>query len=243
MDLRGYGESDKPPRGYDPLTLAGDVAGVISTLGRRDAVLVGHGWGGYVAWAVAASRPESVRALCAVSAPHPLELLRSAYRLTSPPALSHLAAMQVPWLPERRIARGSYVARHLSSWASPDSGFPSAEVAERYRQALASWPSPHCALEYHRWLLRSRMRTDGRTFTSVLRRPIVVPVLAIGGEHDIAVPTSLVESSARRLTGPHESRVLARAGHFPHEEAPEDFNAALLSWLSECASAGVDGGS
>ena len=46
MDLRGYGASDKPPRGYDLSTLAADVAGVIRSLGARDAVVVGHGWGG-----------------------------------------------------------------------------------------------------------------------------------------------------------------------------------------------------
>jgi pimeloyl-ACP methyl ester carboxylesterase len=105
MDLRGYGDSDKPPRGYDPLTLAADVAGVIRTLGCRDAVMVGQGWGGYVAWAVTAQRPDCVRALCAVAAPHPLRMLQSTYRHPTAPAVSHLLAMQVPWLPERRIRR------------------------------------------------------------------------------------------------------------------------------------------
>ena len=47
-DLRGYGASDKPPRGYDSLTLAADVAGLIRALGERDAIVVGHGWGGHV---------------------------------------------------------------------------------------------------------------------------------------------------------------------------------------------------
>ena len=46
MDLRGFGASDKPPRGYDPRTLAEDVSGVIRSLGDRDAVVVGQGLGG-----------------------------------------------------------------------------------------------------------------------------------------------------------------------------------------------------
>ena len=57
MDLRGYGDSDKTPRGYDPMTLAADVAGTIRSLGVRDAVVVGQGWGGYVGWTVAAGAP------------------------------------------------------------------------------------------------------------------------------------------------------------------------------------------
>jgi pimeloyl-ACP methyl ester carboxylesterase len=241
MDLRGYGNSDKPPRGYDALTLAADVAGVVRTLGSRDAVVVGHGWGGYVAWAVAASRPDCLRALCAVAAPHPVELLRSAYSLSSPTAMAHIAAMQLPWWPERRIMRSDYIARHLASWAAPGSSFPTYEVVERYRQALAAWPSPHCALEYHRWLFRSRMRTDGRAFAATLRQPIDVPVLQITGAQDRAVPRSVVARSARRVAGRHEHHELGRAGHFPHEEMPDEFNDTLLRWLSQGAAAGVDG--
>src|SRR4029453_5058152 len=54
----------KPPRGYDPSTLAADVAGVIRSLGARDAVVVGHGWGGLVAWTVAVAAPGQVRRIC-----------------------------------------------------------------------------------------------------------------------------------------------------------------------------------
>src|SRR3954471_17793723 len=71
-DLRGYAASDKPPRGYDALTQAADVAGLIRALGESDAVVVGHGWGGHVAWTLAAAHPALVRRLAVVSAPHPL---------------------------------------------------------------------------------------------------------------------------------------------------------------------------
>ena len=60
MDLRGYGGSDKTPRGYDPVTLAQDVSGVVKALGERSAVVVGHGWGGYAAWATAVLHPREV---------------------------------------------------------------------------------------------------------------------------------------------------------------------------------------
>src|SRR5680860_654977 len=122
MDLRGYGGSDKTPNGYDPLTLSADVAGVVRTLGRREAVLVGHGWGGYVAWATAAGHPDCVSALATISAPHPHELLRLATGARGRPGLLHVLAMQTPWLPERRIMRGDYIARHLTRWASLGSG-------------------------------------------------------------------------------------------------------------------------
>jgi pimeloyl-ACP methyl ester carboxylesterase len=240
MDLRGYGGSDKTPRGYDPATLSADVAGVIRTLGSRDAVLVGHGWGGYVAWATAALRPDCVRALCAVAAPHPLRMLRSAYRHPTSPAVTHLLAMQVPWLPERRIRRAHYIERHLTSWSAPGSTFPTPDVVAGYREALASWPSPHCALEYHRWLLRSRIRADGRAFTAAMRPPLDVPVLLINGAHDVAVPRSAVSTTACAVAGPYLHSELAGAGHFPHEEQPEVFMTVLVEWLSEGTGAGAN---
>src|SRR6185503_6965094 len=74
IDLRGYGASDKPPRGYDGYTMAGDVAGLIRALGERSAILVGAGYGGMVAWTTASFHPRLVRRLVVIGAAHPLRL-------------------------------------------------------------------------------------------------------------------------------------------------------------------------
>ena len=241
MDLRGYGGSDKTPRGYDPRTLAADVAGVIRGLGARSAVLVGHGWGGYVAWTVATEHPDCVRALAVSAAPHPRALTAGGRWLLPTRAVRHLLAMQPPWLPERRIAKGDYVAHHLTAWSAPGSTFPTAAEAARYQAALALWPSPHCALEYHRWLFRSRLRSDGRAFGRSMRRRVGVPVVQLAGADDPAMPARSFESSARYVDAPVSQEAIAGAGHFPHEERPAEFNRALIRWLSDGAGAGVDG--
>ncbi len=237
MDLRGYGGSDKTPRGYDPMTLTDDVAGVIRTLGVASGVVVGQGWGGYVGWATAAHHADCVDALAAVAAPHPTELLRTPLRLATRGPLSHLAAMQLPWLPERRIRRPAYIARHLRRWSSPDSAFPSSDEVARYAEAFAGWPSPHCALEYHRWLVRSRLRADGRAFARLMRPALSLPVLQIVGADDPAISHTAVRRSARHVAadGTHQVDIVDRAGHFPHEEQPEVFNARLMDWLLEAA--------
>jgi pimeloyl-ACP methyl ester carboxylesterase len=240
MDLRGYGASDKTPRGYDPLTLAADVTGVIRSMGFRSAVVVGHGWGGFVGWTAAAVRPDCVSALCAVAAPHP-RILTGVRRWLPPGRLvRHLLAMQVPWLPERRIALGAYVSHHLAAWATPGSGFPSDVEARRYQAAFALWPSPHCALEYHRWLFRSRLRADGRAFAQAMRRQVTVPVVQVVGAQDPTDPARSTHASARYVTGPFTDQTIEGAGHFPHEEQPAEFNRLLLEWLSEGAGAGGD---
>ncbi|HET6625020.1 MAG TPA: alpha/beta hydrolase [Nocardioidaceae bacterium] len=238
MDLRGYGGSDKTPRGYDPVTLAQDVAGVVKALGERSAVVVGHGWGGYVGWAAAALHPREVSAFCAVSAPHPRDMLRS-LRPGRAGALAHVLAMQVPRLPERRLANpgSGFLGRHLREWSAPGSAFPDAATVETYQDALKLWPAPHCALEYHRWLLRSRLRADGRRFNHLMERPVLQPVCLVDGAEDPALPARTSSPSPARVRGPLHTRVLAGAGHFPHEERPAEFTDVLLDWLG-----GLDAG-
>src|SRR5438105_3448509 len=83
VDLRGYGGSDKPPRGYDLVTAAADAAGLVRALGEANAVVVGHDWGGLIAWTLANYYPKVVRRLAVVSMAHPLRMRSSV--LTNPP--------------------------------------------------------------------------------------------------------------------------------------------------------------
>ena len=234
MDLRGYGGSDKTPNGYDPRTLAGDVSGVVKALGERSAVLVGHGWGGYVAWATATYHQREVSALAAVAAPHPAAMIGGLRRHPTATALRHVLARQVPFRPERRLADADsgFLRGHLEAWASPSSGFPDDETVATYQAVIAIWPSSHCALEYHRWLVRSRPRGDGRAFDRALRAPVGQPVLAVNGADDPALPPGARPATRSRVVAPLTEHVLPGVGHFPPEEAPEAFNEVLLEWLA-----------
>jgi pimeloyl-ACP methyl ester carboxylesterase len=90
----------------------------------------------------------------------------------------------------------------------------------------------HSAAEYYRWVVRSRVRLDGRRFAQAVKSPITVPVLQLQGEQDGAVVPSLAPLSSAYVQGPFEQHFLADAGHFLPEEAPADVNAHLLRWLS-----------
>jgi pimeloyl-ACP methyl ester carboxylesterase len=235
MDLRGYGGSDKTPRGYDPFTLAQDVAGVVKSLGERSAVLVGHGWGGYVGWATAVLHPAQVSALCAVSAPHPLTMLHSATAGWQVGALKHVLRMQLPMRPERRLADpdSGFLRDHMRGWSAPGSQFPDDETVATYQSAISLWPASHCALEYHRWLFRSRLRTDGRRFNETMGRPVTQPVCCVSGDSDPALPATVIRGSRSRVLGGFTEQVLSDVGHFPHEERPQQFNELLLEWLRQ----------
>jgi pimeloyl-ACP methyl ester carboxylesterase len=234
MDLRGYGGSDKTPRGYDPYTVSADISGVVRALGRRSAVIVGHGWGGFFAWTAARLRPGYVDAIAAVSMAHPLEMRRAMRHREQRRAARHALSMQVPWRPERLLIAddGAEVERILRRWSVPANGFPDDEASARYRAALSIWPAPHCSLEYHRWAFRSLLRPDGARFAAKMAPPITVPVLQVHGEDDPAVVLSTALASQEHVAGPHRMVRMPSVGHFPQEERPAEMLGPFLEWLA-----------
>jgi pimeloyl-ACP methyl ester carboxylesterase len=230
MDLRGSGASDKPPQGYDVPTLTRDVAGVIRSLGSSDAVIVGHGLGGTVAWSMPALRPSVTRAVAALSSAHPARMhtagatrplvLRSATR--------HLAFFQLPWFPERRLTRGDLTGRLLREWGAGD--WPPPETAAIYRTAMQIPFAAHSSMEALRWLVRSTPRVDGQRYLAALRAPIEVPVLQVHGTRDRALPLATITGGAGS-GHPFRFETVPGAGHFLPEEAPERTASVLLEWL------------
>jgi pimeloyl-ACP methyl ester carboxylesterase len=234
-DLRGYGASDKPPRGYDLVTAASDAGGLIRALGEANAVVVGHDWGGLVAWTMGAYLPKMVRRLAIVSVPHPLRL-RSAL-LTDPlgqgKRIGYVAGFQLPRLPERRLldnqARG--VGRMLRDWSGP--GWPDAETERTYRRAMLIPHVAHSALEYHRWFVRSRLRPDGLRYARRMRVPIQAPTLQLHGALDSCVLPRSARGSGQHVDAPYRWRLIEGVGHFPHEERPDRFDTELCGWLAD----------
>jgi pimeloyl-ACP methyl ester carboxylesterase len=235
VDLRGYGASDKPPRGYDLPTLAGNMAGLIRAMGETCAIVVGHDWGGLVGWTMGVMDPKAVRRLVTVSAPHPLRYRQAI--LAEPfgqlKASGHLFRFQLPLLPERQLTKNgaSSVGRLLSAWSGP--AWPDEDVSRTYRDVFRIPTVAHCALEYHRWLVRSQFRPDGMRYRRLMRTEIEMPTLQMHGALDTCVLPRTAQGSGRYVAAPYRWRLIEGAGHFPHEERPELFDAELLGWLDD----------
>ncbi len=237
VDLRGYGGSDKPPRGYDGWTLAGDTAGLIRALGHSSATLVGHADGGLVCWATSVLHPRLVRAIAAVSSPHPVALRASALtrRDQGRALLPSLLRYQIPMWPERWLTRHDGIAleelvraRAGTKWLGTEDF--STTIAHM-RSAIRIPGAAHCALEYQRWAVRSQLRSEGRRFMRSMNQQVGVPLLHLRGDADPYVLADAVHRSERYA--PHGRFVsVSGAGHFSHEEEPEAVNQQLTRFLA-----------
>jgi pimeloyl-ACP methyl ester carboxylesterase len=238
VDLRGYGGSDKPPRGYDGWTLAGDTAGLVRALGHRSATLIGHADGGLVCWATSVLHPRAVRAIGLVSSPHPVALRTSTLirRDQGRALLPWMLRYQVPMWPERKLAHDDGAelealvrARSSAKWqASEDFS----ETIAHLRTAIQIPFAAHSALEYQRWAVRSQFRGEGRRFMRSMKRPLAVPMLHLRGEHD---PYVLADPVYRtQHYAPHGRYVsIAGAGHFAHEENAAAVNEQFTRFLAQ----------
>ena len=236
VDLRGYGGSDKPPRGYDGWTLAGDTAGLVRALGHSSATLIGHADGGLVCWATSVLHPRVVRAIAVVSSPHPAALRTSALtqRDQRRALLPWMLRYQLPMLPERSLTRHNAAelerlvrSRAGTKWiASEDFS----DTIAWMRQAIQIPSAAHSALEYQRWAVRSQMKSEGRRFMRSMKRPLTVPMLHLRGDADPYVLADPVNRT--RQYAPHGRYVsIAGAGHFAHEESPDAVNDQLARFL------------
>lgn len=238
VDLRGYGGSDKPPRGYDGWTLAGDTAGLIRALGHSSATLIGHADGGLACWATALLHSRLVRAIGLISSPHPAALRRStlARRDQGRALLPTLLRYQAPWWPERSLTKhnGAEIERLVRSRSSSP-WVASADFSQTIgylRTAIRIPGAAHCALEYQRWAVRSQLRSEGHRFIKSMVAPLAVPLLHIRGDADPYVLAAPVERTQRYA--PHGRYIsVTGAGHFSHEEAPREVTRHLMRFLDQ----------
>ncbi|MDT5095963.1 MAG: hypothetical protein QOH60_5326 [Mycobacterium sp.] len=236
VDLRGYGASDKPPRGYDGWTLAGDTAGLIRALGHSSATLVGHADGGLVCWAAAMLHPRLVRAIAVVSSPHPGALRASALtrRDQGRALLPWLLRCQVPMWPERWLTRNNadeleelFHSRAGPKWTDTEDF---STTMQHSRLAIQIPGAAHCAMEYQRWAVRSQLRREGHRFMRLMNRQLAIPMLHLRGDADPFVLADPVRRTERYAPNGRYVSV-SGAGHFSHEEAPDVVSEQLMRFF------------
>jgi epoxide hydrolase 4 len=227
-DMRGYNLSDKPKgvEGYALERLARDVERLIGALGEERAVVVGHDWGGIVAWAVAMLHPERVGRLVILNVPHPERLSRG---LRTPRQLlksSYAFFFQIPWLPERVLRAGDFaIVRSVFRNDPVRPGTFGEDDIDRYVEALSRPGALTATINYYRALARR-----APALARKLRRRIEAPVLVIWGQRDLFLVPELARPDPALVPDVRVER-LPDASHWVQQDRPERVNALLLEFL------------
>jgi pimeloyl-ACP methyl ester carboxylesterase len=233
-DLRGYGGTERPEDGYDLDTLANDVVELARHLQPgRPVHLVGHDWGGLIAYHVAAMHPEVVERLAVINASHPAVFARDLWRPAQLLSSWYIFFFQLPYLPERLLsARGGAMVSRLLRRAMVDgSRVPPGKLAE-YEANFSRLEAARAAIAYYRQGFRRTMSRRGMREMREYPR-IRAPFLLIWGERDVALRKELTKGLERYFELRPVVHYLPEEGHFVPLEAPEKVAALLIDHLSE----------
>lgn len=226
-DLRGYGGSSRPTGGeaYSIESLLNDVSGLLDAAGAQRAILIGHDWGGIIAWYYAMRHPNRVEALVILNAPHPACFEREIRHWRQLRRSWYMGVFQLPWLPEMALSagHGTIIGLIFKRMAKD---IPE-EFVRLYRQQACEPGALTGMVNYYRAVLRGR---GGLRQRRLGYPKIDVPTLVIWGLQDQAL-------GARNLDGLSNFVedltlvTLADAGHFVHEDEPDRVANELVTWL------------
>jgi pimeloyl-ACP methyl ester carboxylesterase len=216
VDQRGYNLSDKPKgvENYDVTLLVGDVLAVIKQLGKEKAIIVGHDWGGLVAWSLAAFAPQAVEKLIIVNLPNPNGLRR-----------------ELATNPEQQ--KNSQYARnfqkegaHLVVTAEGLAKLAPENVREKYLEAFKKSDIEAMLNYYKRNYPREPYTADGTPMPN-----IKVPVLMFHGLKDTALMPGALNDTWKWVDAPLTLVTIPNAGHWSHWDAAELVSSTMKKWL------------
>ncbi|WP_369275482.1 alpha/beta fold hydrolase [Streptomyces sp. R11] len=217
-DQRGYSPGARPqrPEDYRISLLVDDVVAISEELGWAAFDLVGHDWGGAVAWWTAHAHPGRVRTLTVVSTPHPGAL---ATTLRTDQDQRNRSQYMIDWretpaTEERMLAHDAQELRGFYAGGVPQ------ESADAYVRHLSQPGALSAALNWYR-----AGRPDGAIDV------IDLPTLYVWSTEDIAFGPAAAHETERWVKGPYRFETLQGAGHWIPEEAPETLSRLLLEHL------------
>lgn len=223
LDLRGYNESDKP-EGVDnylmPL-LVSDIASVIKSEGRENAVVVGHDWGGAIAWSIAMTQPEMVSHLVILNLPHPLGLARE---LQNNPQQRQNSQYAVNFQQEN--AASNLNAEGLAFWVTDEEAKP--HYVEAFEKSDFEAMLNYYKANYPRF---QDSETEMAEPFGAAPTNVKCSVLMFHGLEDQALLPGALSGTWEWVDSDLTIVTIPGANHFVQQDAPEMINTTMKDWL------------
>ena len=226
-DLRGLGDSDRPPTGYDKTTVAHDIRALVESLEHESIALVGHDWGMPVAYLYAALYRESVSALVMLDASLPgIDGQDDGTGLSLPNGAPvwHFGFHMTRDLPERLITGNerSYLTWFFRELAH-NPGAISTDAIDEFVRCYSQPGALRAGFEYYRAAF-----TDAVDIASHAETPLDIPVLAYGGRRGFSETTKAVMDAVATSV---QGGVIEECGHWIPEERPDFISSEILDFL------------
>lgn len=228
-DLRGYGDTTRlSGRDYYRIPhLVNDVASLFEVMQARRRLLIGHDWGGVIAWQVAVRRRLPLDGLIILNAPHPTvfeRLIRQSWRQRA--RSWYVLFFQLPWLPESQLAlaRGAALKRILKA----QSANFSPETLDLYARNIAEPGAAEAMINYY------RANAFALAAAGQPQDKIEVPTLMIWGEKDVALDIALTKGN-EEFVADFALKRLPGVSHWVQEDASPQVNETIAGWMGEKA--------
>jgi pimeloyl-ACP methyl ester carboxylesterase len=222
IDQRGYNLSGQPEgvESYGVGRLVGDVLAVVKQFGPGKAVIVGHDWGGMVAWSFAMTHPELTDRLIVLNLPHPSGLLRE---LANNPKQQRNSQYAREF--QKPDAASKVTVDALVSWVKDP------EARKVYRDALARSSMEGMLNYYKANYPRDADEAARRALAATASPPITCPVLLIHGLRDEALLPGALNDTWNWIESDLTLVTIPRAGHFVQQDAADLVTRTMVSWL------------
>ena len=229
-DLRGYGSTTRPAGqdAYQLDVLLEDVTALIEISKARRVILVGHDWGGIIAWYYAMRRPEKLAALIVLNGPHPACFEREIRHWRQLRRSWYMAVFQLPWLPEALLAidHARLIEVIFERMRITPEPLPN-DTIRRYREQACTPGALTAMLNYY----RAAIRGGGAARQRTLGYPAIeLPTLVLWGLHDQALGKQNLDGLGSFVTD-LTVVTLEQSGHFVHQDEPRRVTDEILGWL------------
>jgi epoxide hydrolase 4 len=232
-DMRGYGETERPTKinEYRIEKLVTDIVELIHSLGQEKATIVGHDWGGAIAWSIAMMAPGIVEKLIIMDAPHPAVFQKNAFR--------NYEQMQKSWyifffllqnVPENILSRNNF---ELLKYVFEISIKRKKKFTQRDIEGYVSSWSKEGGITGGINYYRSNLNAEfwGSLDQSIPFPKIKSPTLQIWGEEDLFLGKELTEGTNEFVDAPFSLKIIPNCGHWIQQEAPEEVNQTIDEFL------------
>lgn len=227
VNQRGYGGTSRPAgkKNYSLSALTGDVAALIDAAGAGSVTLIGHDWGGMIAWVVAIRKLRPLEKLVFINIPHPLCFKRAFRRLSQKLRSAYVAVFQIPGLADwlLSVGRGFLTAAMIRQAAGRAGAVPD-DVMDVYRDHVAAPGGATAMLNWYRQAAHDLAQARD------LSQRVEIPTLIVWGLDDVALGAACLEGTDRYVTD-LRIETLAGVSHFSPEDAPAKVAALIDDFL------------